>query len=218
MWLLIRTLSAQSKYPSHFKVGPHGCKALCILCTHTYIAPSGRSSIAYLRFSTSQLLQSTLMVPSGYFLLRYIETQVCVPLVCHVIMCLWCVICHWCVIMCHWCVILCLWCVILCLWCVIMCLWCVIMCHWCVIMCHWCVIMCLWCVIMCIWCVIMCLWCVILCLGCVIMCHWCVIMCLWCVILLYCCHYQVLYGLGSNLDGQQTVNCSFVPRYRSLVL
>ena len=133
-------------------------------------------------------------------------------------MCLWCVImCLWCVIMCLWCVIMCLWCVIMCLWCVIMCLWCVIMCLWCVIMCLWCVIMCLWCVIMCLWCVIMCLWCVIMCLWCVIMCLWCVVTCLWCVILLYCCIYQVLYGLGSNLDGQQTVNCSFVPRYRALV-
>ena len=47
---------------------------------HTYIVPSGRSSIAYLRFSTAQLLQSALMLPSDDFVLRYVETQVGVPM------------------------------------------------------------------------------------------------------------------------------------------
>eukprot|EP00731_Ephydatia_muelleri_P035718 Em0151g10a len=42
----------------------------------TLQAPSGMSSIAYLRFSTAQQLQSTLGVPSGDFVLRYVETQV----------------------------------------------------------------------------------------------------------------------------------------------
>eukprot|EP00731_Ephydatia_muelleri_P031789 Em0023g296a len=40
----------------------------------TLQAPSGMSSIAYLRFSTAQ--QSALMLPSGDFVLRYVETQV----------------------------------------------------------------------------------------------------------------------------------------------
>ena len=152
MWLLIRTLPAQPKCPSHSKVGPCRCQwvqALCLLCTHTCIAPSGMSSIAYLRFSTAQQLQSTLGVPSGDFVLRYVETQVRGPLVCdhvplvcdHVpVVCdhvpLVCdhvpLVCDHVPMVCDHVplvVIMCLWCVIMCLWCVIMCLWCVILLH-----------------------------------------------------------------------------------------